>query len=163
MSALARTTVSPPSFIFMGGDICHHAGVFRPSELLPLPETIKPSPLSPLNVTQRLNLCPGEMFLSLHPSHSPTEPFYKIAVDQNGQSLPYVDIDSAKDTIAKMQRIDRCEEVLVIMAHDASLRDVLSYWPNSANTWQVDGWKSKGTWRFLADFVKEGAGAEIRR
>jgi hypothetical protein len=154
MSALARTTVSPPSFIFMGGDTCHHAGVFRPTEHLPLPDTISPSPLSPINTTQRLSYCPGEMFLSLHPSHSPTEPFYKIAVDEKGKTLAYVDIDSAKDTIAKMQGFDRCEEVLVIMAHDASLRDVLRYWPNPANTWQLEGWKSKGAWRFLADFVK---------
>jgi hypothetical protein len=46
---------------------------------------------------------------------------------------------------------------LVIMAHDASLKDVLSYWPKPANTWQSEGWKSKGTWRFLADFVGEKA------
>ena len=139
----------------MGGDTCHHAGVFRPTEYLPLPETIIPSPLSPMNTTQRSSFCPGDMFLSLHPIHSPTEPFYKIAVDEKGQSLAYVDVSSAKGTIAKMQRIDRCEEVLVIMAHDASLRDVLSYWPKPANTWQEAGWKSKGTWRFLADFVKK--------
>jgi hypothetical protein len=94
------------------------------------------------------------VFLSLHPSHSSTEPFYKIALDENGQSLAYVDVESAKDTIAKMQRIHSCEEVLVIMAHDASLRDVLRYWPNPANQWQLEGWKAKGTWRFLADFVK---------
>lgn len=161
MSALARTTVSPPSFIFMGGDTCHHAGVFRPTEYLPLPESISPSPLHPINITQRSSFCPGELFLALHPSHSATEPFYKIAVDEKGQSLAYVDVKSAKDTIKKMQRIDRHEEVFVIMAHDASLRDVLSYWPKPANTWQVDGWKSKGTWRFLADFVMKGA--ETRR
>jgi hypothetical protein len=141
----------------MGGDTCHHAGVFRPSEFLPLPETIQPSPLFPLNTALGLSFCPGGMFLSLHPCHSSTEPFYSIAVDENGKSLPYVDVDSAKDTIAKMQEIDGFEEVLVIMAHDASLRDVLSYWPDSANSWLEDGWKSKGTWRFLADFVKDTA------
>ena len=91
----------------------------------------------------------------MHPNHSPTEPFYKIVVDKDGKSLPYIDVDSAYDTIAKIQKIDKSENVLVIMAHDASLRDILSYWPTSANTWQTDGWKSKGTWRFLADFVSK--------
>jgi hypothetical protein len=157
MAALARTTLSPPSFIFMGGDTCHHAGVFRPTELLPLPDTISPSPLSQVNTTRTPSFCPGEMFLSLHPSHSATEPFYSIAVDDKGQSLAYVDVDSAKDTISKMQKVDGSEEVLVVMAHDASLKNVLSYWPKPANTWQSEGWKSKGTWRFLADFLSEEA------
>ena len=139
----------------MGGDTCHHAGVFRPSEFVPLPETIIPSPIAPLNATKKLNFCPGEMFLSMHPNHSPTEPFYTIVVDKDGKSLPYIDVDSAYDTIAKIQKIDKSENVLVIMAHDASLRDILSYWPTSANTWQTDGWKSKGTWKFLADFVSK--------
>ncbi|KPI35373.1 uncharacterized protein AB675_9978 [Cyphellophora attinorum] len=38
MCALARTT--PDTFLFLGGDICHFAGDFRPSEQLPLPDSI---------------------------------------------------------------------------------------------------------------------------
>jgi hypothetical protein len=153
MCALARTTISPPSFIFMGGDNCHHAGQFRPTKYLPLPDNIKPSPLVSL-ATVNTPSCPGEMFLSLHHTHSRTEPFYSIAVDKNGASLVNVDVEAAKSTIEKTKELDSSESVFVVMAHDASLRHVLSYWPQSANGWQKAGWKSAGTWRFLADFVK---------
>ncbi|KAL9014158.1 MAG: hypothetical protein Q9173_001172, partial [Seirophora scorigena] len=37
MCALARTTASPSTFLFLGGDCAHHAGEFRPSASLPLP------------------------------------------------------------------------------------------------------------------------------
>lgn len=103
MCALARTTVSQPSFIFMGGDNCHHAGQFRPTEYLPLPDNIKPSPLVSL-AAAHTSSCPGEMFLSMHHSHSRTEPFYSIAVDKNGASLVNVDVEAAKVYNWKDQR-----------------------------------------------------------
>ncbi|RAQ62996.1 hypothetical protein COH20_012729 [Aspergillus flavus] len=40
MCALARTTAYPPSFVFMGADACHHPGVLRPSQYLPLPRPL---------------------------------------------------------------------------------------------------------------------------
>ncbi|KAI1676011.1 Metallo-beta-lactamase superprotein [Pyrenophora tritici-repentis] len=46
MSALARTTADPPTFILLGGDIAHHCGEFRPSRYIPLPDIITPSPIS---------------------------------------------------------------------------------------------------------------------
>lgn len=42
--ALARVTAAPPSFIMMGGDAWHHCGEIRPSQYMPLPETIEPHP-----------------------------------------------------------------------------------------------------------------------
>ena len=132
MFALARTTISPPSFIFMGGDNCHHAGQFRPTEYLPLPDNSEPSPLVPL-AAAHTSSCPGEMFLSMHHSHSRTEPFYSIAVDKNGVSLVNVDVEAARSTIEKTKELDSNESIFVIMARDASLRHVLSYWPQSAN------------------------------
>lgn len=45
MCGLARTRADPPEFIFMGGDIAHHGGEFRPTEYLPIPENIVPNPL----------------------------------------------------------------------------------------------------------------------
>ncbi len=30
MSGLARTSTNPDTFIFMGGDLCHHGGQMRP-------------------------------------------------------------------------------------------------------------------------------------
>ncbi|KAK7748112.1 hypothetical protein SLS53_001364 [Cytospora paraplurivora] len=39
MCGLARTTADPPTFVLIGADACHHAGVLRPSSYLPLPRT----------------------------------------------------------------------------------------------------------------------------
>jgi len=61
LCALARATTSPSSFIFMGGDAAHHGGEFRPSEYLPLPDSIIPNPFAPYSATT----CPGEMFESI--------------------------------------------------------------------------------------------------
>jgi hypothetical protein len=157
MCGLARTTTSPPTFIFMGGDTCHHAGVLRPTAYLPLPSTITPSPLTPLTTAHNTS-CLGEMFLSLHPTHSKTEPFYNLKLDEKGANLIFLDAAEAKQTIEKTMEVDPSENVFVVLAHDASLKDVLSYWPKTANEWQKEGWKSNGRWRFLADFVKEKGG-----
>jgi len=41
-----------------------------------------------------------------------------------------------------------------IVAHDASLLDVVSFFPKSANDWKSLDWGKNGRWRFLADFSK---------
>ncbi|KDN46248.1 hypothetical protein RSAG8_04475, partial [Rhizoctonia solani AG-8 WAC10335] len=71
---LARTT--PDTFVFLGGDICHHSGQMRPTEYLPLPESIFPNPF-PGKV--KGIVCPGSILLDLHPRHSTTEPFYRVS------------------------------------------------------------------------------------
>ena len=38
ISGLARTTED--TFVFMGGDICHYGGAYRPTEYAPLPSEI---------------------------------------------------------------------------------------------------------------------------
>jgi glyoxylase-like metal-dependent hydrolase (beta-lactamase superfamily II) len=47
VSALLRTTSDASgesTFVLLGGDIAHHASVFRPSQHFPFPEVISPSP-----------------------------------------------------------------------------------------------------------------------
>lgn len=43
----ARVTSSPDSFVLMGAEACHHAGLFRPTEYVPLPSTIYRIPPTP--------------------------------------------------------------------------------------------------------------------
>ncbi|OBT64379.1 hypothetical protein VE03_05757 [Pseudogymnoascus sp. 23342-1-I1] len=152
MCALARTTAFPPTFIFMGGDTCRHMGEMRPSPYVPLPITISPSPTSPAK-TAYMTSCPSNLFLSLHPSGSTTEPFYTLALNENGESLVCVDVKEAEHTMEGAREVDAGEGVLVVMAHDASLSGVVECWPAMANGWQEKGWKTEGRWRFLADFV----------
>ncbi|KFZ02731.1 hypothetical protein V501_09471, partial [Pseudogymnoascus sp. VKM F-4519 (FW-2642)] len=134
MCALARTTSTPPTFIFMGGDTCRHMGELRPSTYLPLPATLSPSPLS-LPKTAYTTSCPSSLFLSLHPSSSATAPFYTLALDSKGKSLVCVDVNDAEHTLESAREVDAGEEVLVVMAHDASLGGVVECWPQTANGW----------------------------
>lgn len=146
MCGLARVTSN--SFIFMGGDACHHAGEFRPSQYLPLPSSISPNPLD----LKRQNPCPGSIFEDLLPNGDKTKPFYKIARLEDGKGIAH-DADEAQVTIEKVIEIDARDEVFVVMAHDDSLLDVVDFFPKFANAFEQKGWVEKGRWLFLKDFA----------
>ncbi|KAJ4982687.1 metallo-beta-lactamase superfamily protein [Stagonosporopsis vannaccii] len=145
LCALARTT--PTTFIFMGGDACHYCGEFRPTQYLPIPATISPSPISDPPFTPG-GFCPGSLFQAIHPLKSTTQPFYRPKEDP-GLLQDYVETQT---TIEKLTEFDANSNVLTIIAHDRSLLDVLDFYPASANDWKEKGWRQAGMWRFLADF-----------
>ena len=72
-----------------------------------------------------------------------------------------VDVGEAERTVDRAREVDAGEGVLVVMAHDASLRGVVECWPATANGWLEKGWKTEGTWRFLADFVGDNGEARL--
>ncbi|TVY26853.1 Cytochrome P450 monooxygenase [Lachnellula hyalina] len=141
---LARVTAN--TFIFMGGDACHHAGEFRPSQYLPLPSSISPNPLSLGSSTP----CPGSLFEDLYRDGDGTKPFYTIA--KGGGAIAH-DADEAERTIGKVMEADARDEVLVVMAHDDTLLDVVDFFPKYANDFKEKGWVEKGRWLFLKDFA----------
>ena len=144
MCALARTT--PSTFIFMGGDACHHCGSLRPTEYIPLPDELSPSPLSsPPHAPG--TVCPGSLLEGIHPHKSKTVPFYK-----NLSPAPDRNVAVAEETISKVTDFDASDDVFVVIAHDISLLDVIDFYPKKANQWQEKGWKKAGQWRFLEDF-----------
>jgi uncharacterized protein YfbU (UPF0304 family) len=55
-------------------------------------------------------------------------------------------------TLEKMTEFDADEYVLVVVAHDRTLLDVLEFYSANANSWKEKGWREAGMWRFLADF-----------
>lgn len=124
LCALARTTVSPPSFVFMGADACHHVGVLRPSHHLPVPASVDCS------------------FLT-----SPTEPPLKVS-----RGPMFLDPQATDDTIAKIQELDAMDEVLVVMAHDVHLLHQVPFYPNVINDWKAQGLGAKTRWSFVQDF-----------
>jgi hypothetical protein len=155
---LARVTSSPDSFIFMGGDAAHHGGEWRPSPYLPLPKEITPNPFAP--VSMRMSPCPGAMFenAKLLPN-GPSKPFYTPAKLEVGQI--HYDVEEATRSIEKMQEYDgqEAENILVVVAHDESLLDIIDFFPEKANDFMRKGWVKEGRWRFLADF-KDAVGYE---
>lgn len=148
LCALARVTADPPTFMFLGGDIAHHPGEFRPTEYLPLPDSISPSPLQ-APFTKQATFCPGEVFQALHPSNSRTKPYL---APSGGEHSVHFDLAETKRSVEKLTEFDAYENIFSVIAHDQSLFDVVDFYPKPANEWKAKGWAREGQWRFLADF-----------
>ena len=138
-----RTT--PDTFVMMGGDLCHHGGELRPSEILPLPAEI----FLPTLMQYPGCMCPGAEFETIQRkrSRAPDEPFFD-------PSIGY-DIPETVRTFKKVQDADAAENVFFIYAHDSTIRGIVDLFPAPANDWKAKGWRQKAYWRFLEDF--EGA------
>lgn len=143
---LART--SAKEFIFMGGDIAHHGGEFRPTQYVPLPKEISPNPLE-APYSAQAPVCPGAMFEDIHPQKSSSEPFFKPA---SGEGAIHHNSAAAQESMDKLTEFDAYEEIFPMIAHDQSLFDVVEFFPKSANGWASKGWRREGRWRFLRDF-----------
>ncbi|EHL02466.1 putative N-acyl homoserine lactonase AttM [Glarea lozoyensis 74030] len=130
MCGLARVTSNPPSFIFMGGDACHHGGEFRPSKYLPLPSRIVPNPLK----KRGSQPCPGSLFEPILRDGDRTKPFFEIPEGRVAH-----DTEEARRTVEKVMEADAREEVFVVMAHDDTVGEVVDLFPGYA-----DGFARKG-------------------
>ncbi|CAF9936264.1 MAG: hypothetical protein HETSPECPRED_010279 [Heterodermia speciosa] len=164
LCALARTTAHPPSFVFLGADACHHAGVLRPTEYLPLPRSVAPSSPFPRDSTadakeltgEILNrgICPGALHQRLTLAQRPDAPFFTVA---NGPL--FADHDAAMGTVRKMQEVDAAGDVFVLIAHDGSLRGKIPLFPERINGWMAHGLRAETRWLFCKDF--EGALGDV--
>ena len=149
MCGLARVT--PETFIFMGGDCCHHPGEFRPTEYLPLPKHIAPAPLSKFG----LGGCPGAyMVEQVHPKRSATQPFYDVA-----QGFSH-DHDEAVRSIRKLEDFDASDDVFMCIAHDHTLLQNVDFYPETINDWKAKGYAEKVRWTFCGDFEIEPTKAD---
>lgn len=149
LCGLARVT--PQTFVFMGGDCCHHGGEFRPTEYLPLPENIPPAPMSKFG----LGGCPGAYMVEhVHPKRSATQPFYNIV-----QGFSH-DHDEAVRSIRKLEEFDASDDVLVCIAHDHTLLGNIDFYPETINDWKAKKYSDKVRWTFCGDFKAEPTTAE---
>ncbi|KAG4031518.1 hypothetical protein MFRU_009g02890 [Monilinia fructicola] len=147
MCALARVTTNPNSYIFMGGDSCHQGREFRPSPYHPIPTSITPNPLQ-----NRGASCPGSLFEPLLRDDDREKRFYAIARVEDERGVAH-DIDEAEKTIEKVMEADGSDEVLVVMAHDDTLKEVVSFFSQYANTFEKNAWAENGRRLFLRDFI----------
>jgi glyoxylase-like metal-dependent hydrolase (beta-lactamase superfamily II) len=145
ISALARTTADPPSFLLLGGDIAHHCGEFRPSPYMPLPDMMTPSPLSHTG-----RACPGKIFAAIHPKKSREEPFFDPVRSPEGWHFA---ADEAKESIDKLVEADPYDDIFPVMAHDCGLAGIVDLYPKTANAWTEKGWKEQSRWGFLGSFA----------
>lgn len=155
ISALART--SNMDFVFMGGDICHFPGVFRPSTHIPLPNSIAS--------TARLDNyftcpCAAATFTSIYPkgeARGRQEPFYRPAA---GPSSIYDDPGLAYNTVQKLVEFDAQPNIMVCIAHDPAVAETLPTMNKNSNN-EINGWKEKGYkeachWGFLNELPRAG-------
>jgi hypothetical protein len=132
----------------MGGDIASHAGEFRPSEHHPLPEWIFPNPFEPFSAQP----CPGALIKAIHPEKRGDRPFYHLGVWPDGE-VAAENMDQANESLEKLRVYDmRLDQVLVIIAHDETMLDVLDFFPKDVNQWREKGWGQKSRWMWLRDF-----------
>lgn len=143
LGALARTTTNPDTFMFMGGDLCHHGGEIRPSKHMHIPSNIATA------ISDAMIPCPGAQAyeqLLVNRSGSVDKPFFYPS--------PMIGSTTKETirTIEKAQEADANNYVWFIYAHDASLLGCVDVFPLPANAWKEKGWREKTLWAFLQDF-----------
>ncbi|KAI0158507.1 beta-lactamase-like protein [Pestalotiopsis sp. NC0098] len=146
VAGLARTTTGEDrdTFIFMGGDLCHHGGEMRPTAHDPIPDDVR-FPL-PDALRARFSVCPGgAQFRQLNTKRGrkEDEPFFETQLA--------ADLGQALDTIQKTQTADVQDNVFFIFAHDTSIGGVVNLFPEPANEWRAKGWREEVHWGFLKD------------
>ena len=142
--ALARTTED--TFVLLAGDACHHVGTLRPSEHLPLPESISPSVWEQYSRSAEMTSCHCSCFRSLLPEGKDSHSFYGIAPGMHENPT------RATDTLQKLKAFDAHDNVLVLIAHDPSIIGVVDFFPKALNEWKHQDWALAARWRFLGDF-----------
>jgi hypothetical protein len=146
LAGLARTTTNPDTFIFMGGDICHHGGELRPTPYLPIPDNVQ-FPL-PESIRSQISVCPGAAQfhkINTKRGREPNNPFFDPIIT--------VDMAQAVQTIEDSQVADAQSNVFYVSAHDATIEGSIEFFPHPANEWKEKGWKEKTLWKFLGDLA----------
>ena len=155
ISGFARTT--PDTFVFLGGDVCHFGGSYRPTAYAPMPSTIPSSVPLDRHIPSP---CPCSFFQGSHrdPKNLRTSPFYNITHEPGGW---YVDPPTAQKSVKSLEEFDADENVFVCVAHDGGLLGVVDFFPNGTiNDWKRKGWKEKSKWGFLNELPIDGKPAK---
>jgi glyoxylase-like metal-dependent hydrolase (beta-lactamase superfamily II) len=152
LCGLARVT--PDSFIFMGGDACHHGGEYRPTEYLPLPKKIDLDMTSLSSTIKSRSFCPGSgaAFCQVFHHNRPDQEVYTLTKNFSH------DTDRANLTIKYLEEFDAADNVFVIIAHDTFLlhkEAEIDFFPHGTlNDWKAKRLNEKARWLFLKDFAE---------
>ncbi|KAJ6524336.1 beta-lactamase-like protein, partial [Mycena capillaripes] len=145
MTALARVT--PTSFISLGGDTFHHAGEARPR---PQFQKNFPCPADLLEETK--TSISTDFFWSpqsrdgAFDMHSRSQQLFAIS-DLPGSF--YADPVTSQVSLEKLATFDAHPDILVLVAHDLSLRAFIPYYPAYLNDWKAINFKETTVWNFV--------------
>ena len=147
LCALCRTTED--SWLLLGGDACHSISQLRPNRFRPLPDSVPASALGRPPSRQGCSCA----HMSRLAQHDKEGSFYGLAPGMQE------DLAKAEETISKLKAFDGRDDVMIIIAHDASLLNVLDYFPQDVGDWKAKGWAAQGRWLFLKEFEKAVTGS----
>ncbi|KAJ7642803.1 beta-lactamase-like protein [Mycena polygramma] len=122
MTALARVT--PTSFISLGGDTFHNAGTSISTDYFWSPHS-QDGAFDMLSRAQQF-----------------------LAISDLANSF-YADPVTSQVSLEKVATFDADPDIFVLVAHDASLRSSIPYFPESLNSWKASHLKEKTVWSFL--------------
>ena len=105
--------------------------------------------------------CPCSIFTQVHPLNNSNgeeaakkTPYHKVTQKEGSW---YLDSSIAQESMDRLAEFDASDDVLVAIAHDGGLLDVIDFFPNGMmNEWQAKGWKEKSYWGFLNELPVEG-------
>ncbi|KAI1029398.1 hypothetical protein LB504_010657 [Fusarium proliferatum] len=152
LSSLVRTTSD--TFVFLGGDICHFGGAFRPTEKTKMPRELARDELGLLSSAPEVVSC--QRYLSCHPNPAKASytPYYQPCSHADSW---YVNPSEAHKSVNTLMSLDAIDKVLVLIAHDPSIVGVLPTFPTATlNKWYQFGWKGLLRWRFLDQLPIDG-------
>jgi hypothetical protein len=72
-------------------------------------------------------------------------------VNDDGTSLARFP-DIARDVVSKLHAFDADDRVLIVGAHDETLRGIIDQFPKKADQWLAKGWKEKSRWQFVREY-----------
>lgn len=153
LSALVRTTAD--SFLFLGGDICHFGGTFRPTEYVPMPYSLSASDAGHDDHLS-VDVCCA-VFTKCHPNpeNARMSPYYEPCSRADGW---YISPSLARQSIHNLKILDADDRVLPLIAHDPSMMNKIPFFPDGGflNDWRKAGLKRRLRWGFLGELPVEG-------
>lgn len=149
ISALVRTTSN--TFVFLGGDICHFGGSFRPTPYAPMPNELSGSDVGQDAHPSAMYAC--SLFTGCHPDpkNARVSPYYKPC--RNGW---YIDPPLASQSIERLKVLDSKDNVLALIAHDPAIIGTVPMFPKRLDDWHSAGYKKRLKWRFLDELPVDG-------
>jgi hypothetical protein len=142
----------------MGGDTCHFPGNYRPTKTYPLPDALSDSALDPHFPVP----CPCSLFTTLHQAYlDESESHSTLFSSLSKHELTvFADHDAATRSVKAMQEFEESPDVLVAIAHDMALIDLLPLLNNDPgvdiNDWETQGLKEKARWFWLNELPRDG-------
>ena len=137
--ALCRTTEE--SWCLLGGDACHTIAQLRPNRFRPLPDSVPACILGRTPPPERCSCAHISRLVQRTTGGSCYDLAPRMQEDQ----------EKAEETVERLKAFDGRDDVMIVIAHDATLLDVLDFFPQDVNDWKARGWTNQSRWLFLKE------------